>query len=355
MNKPKILFIPGDKKGCGFYRMMLPANAMQEQGLADINVSFVLNGDEMQWADLIVIQRPASWETMEYVRAARSFGKKVIYEIDDYLPGVPLDQPGIKYWDALGGKIGLSFEILKTCDAVTTTTERLGNELRPWNKNVHVLPNFLDEGMWNNVIYTEDFTKKKNDDIVRIGWEGAAGHWSDLELIAEVVKKITDDYPNVRFTLFGYAPKEIFYHFANVQGKCNQCGHENQLEAYEGCDILEYVQKLSNLAFDIGIAPAVTNSFNECKSDLRLREYGMLGIPTVASDIYPYKKAMQDGKTGFIATTANEWDKALRQLIEDKELREMMGKAAKDWAKDQTIQKNIWRHIQCYQKVLSQN
>jgi len=351
----KILYIPGDKKGCGFYRMMMPANAIMEQKLAEVNVSFMLNPQEMEWADLIIIQRPACWEALEYVRAARSIGKKVIYELDDYLQGTPLDNPGVKYWDGMVGKIGVTLEILKNCDAVTTTTQRLANELALWNRNVHVLPNFLDEVMWNNVAYTPEFEQKKKDDIIRIGWEGAAGHWADLELVANIVKKITDDYPKVHFVILGYAPKDIFYHFANVQGKCAHCGQENQLEAYEGVDILEYVQKLSNMAFDIGIAPGVKISFNECKSDLRFKEYSMLGIPTVASDIFPYAESIEEGKTGFVCRTAKEWDTALRLLIDNEQKRKEMGKNAKDWVKDKTIQKNIWRHIQVYQKVLSQN
>ncbi len=354
MSQPKILFIPGDKKGTGFYRMMLPANALMEQKLAEVNVSFTLNGDEMNWAQLIVMQRPANWDALEYVRAARSIGKKVIYELDDYLPGVPLDNPGVRYWDGMTGKVGVSYEIMKSCDAITTTTQRLANELAPWNRNIHILPNYLDEVMWNNIQYSEEFEKKKKDDIIRIGWEGAAGHWADLELVAKVVKKITDDYPKVRFTLFGFAPKEIFYHFANVQGKCAHCGQENQLEAYEGVDILQYAAKLANLAFDIGIAPAVNISFNECKSDLRIKEYAMLRIPIVASDISPYKKSVQQGKTGYICTTAKEWDTALRELIDNEAKRLEMGRNAKMWVKDLTIQKNIWRWVQVYQKVLSQ-
>lgn len=350
----KILFIPGDKKGTGFYRMMMPANAIIEQKLAEVNVSFMLNAEEMHWAELIVMQRPANWEALEYVRTARALGKKVIYELDDYLPGVPLDQPGVKYWDSMIGRAGVSLEVMKNCDAVTTTTPRLANELALWNRNVHILPNFLDEIMWNNVVYTEDFEKKKKDDIIRIGWEGAAGHWADLELIVNVIKKITDDYPKVKFLILGYSPKEIFYHFANVQGRCAHCGQENQLEAYAGVDILKYVQTLSNLAFDIGIAPAVNISFNECKSDLRFKEYSMLGIPTVASGIYPYKESIIQDKTGFICNTAKEWDTALRLLIENKEKREEMGKNAKEWMKDKTMQKNIWRWIEVYQKVLSQ-
>ena len=133
MNKPilvgnrlaRILIIPGDKKGCGFYRMMLPANTLIEQQLAEVNVSFLLSSEEMHWADLIVIQRPSSWDALEYVRAARSFGKKVVYELDDYLPGVIPTNPGIKWWDLMTGTTGRTLEILQNCDAVTTTTQRL--------------------------------------------------------------------------------------------------------------------------------------------------------------------------------------------------------------------------------------
>jgi len=350
----KILFIPADKFGCGFYRMMMPANELINQQLAEVNVSYRLDSNEMQWADLIVMQRPSSWMAMEYIRAARSYGKKIIFELDDYLPGVVPSNPGVKWWDLSLGNAGIAFEIMKTCDGVTTTTQRLANELGLWNRNVFILPNYIDESCWKGMVLSKEFEKRKKDDIIRIGWEGASGHLQDLELIRNVVKKITDDYPKVHFSIFGYAPKDILYVFDNIQSSCKHCGKENQLEVHPTVPVLEYPKKLTELAFDIGIAPAVDISFNACKSDLRFKEHSMLGIPTIASDIDAYKYSIKEGKTGFLVKTAKEWDDSLRLLIEDKKRRLEMGNEAKNWVKDLTIQKNIWRWTDVYKKVLSQ-
>ncbi len=350
--KPNILMIPRDKKGCGFYRMLMPAHEMREQGVANVNISYALGGEEMKWADLIVMQRPSDWDSLDYIRYARSLGKKVIYEVDDYLPGVIPQNPGIKFWDLTAGKAGRSFECMKACDAVTTTTQRLGTELAMWNRRVFVLPNMLDKNMWDNIEFGEDFEKKKKDDIIRIGWEGAAGHRQDLELVRDVVYKIVEDYDNVHFVLFGFTPIDVFHNMWNMEQKCPDCGFNGPLEFYQGCDVLEYPAKMSQLAFDIGIAPAVKISFNECKSDLRFREYSKMGIPTIASDIAAYDTIIH-GKTGYKANTAKEWDKYLRLLIENEAKRKEVGKSAKEWAEEQTIQNNIWRWTDVYQKVLS--
>jgi hypothetical protein len=57
-------------------------------------------------------------------------------------------------------------------------------------------------------------------------------------------------------------------------------------------------------------------------------EAAMLEVPTVASDVLPYRD-IKHGKTGYLATTSNQFTKYLKWLIEDKELRKRIGKAAK--------------------------
>lgn len=79
--------------------------------------------------------------------------------------------------------------------------------------------------------------------------------------------------------------------------------------------------------FDIGIAPLAKNRFNECKSDLKLIEYGAWGLPYVASDVSPYRGYHEDtgGQFGFVCKTSDQWEQALRCLIEEPDVRRHMG------------------------------
>ena len=88
----------------------------------------------------------------------------------------------------------------------------------------------------------------------------------------------------------------------------------------------EYPQELASLGFDIGLAPLRDNHFNRAKSNLRYLEYGALRIPTVASDVEPFKKT---DSSGIIKVTEPEdWFTALSFLIEDEHARKKAGEAA---------------------------
>jgi hypothetical protein len=45
-----------------------------------------------------------------------------------------------------------------------------------------------------------------------------------------------------------------------------------------------YPQKLASLDLDLAIAPLENNQFNDCKSNLRLLEYGACGYPVICSN-----------------------------------------------------------------------
>jgi glycosyltransferase involved in cell wall biosynthesis len=67
----------------------------------------------------------------------------------------------------------------------------------------------------------------------------------------------------------------------------------------------------------------------------------MVGLPVVASHVESYAHSIVNGENGFIAKNSKDWLKYLRRLVEDAELRDEMGRAAKQLAESRTIDKNI--------------
>lgn len=65
----------------------------------------------------------------------------------------------------------------------------------------------------------------------------------------------------------------------------------------------------------------------------------MFKIPTIASRVYPYfmpignKEVIKDGETGLLVKD-NEWEKALEDLILNKEKRVKLGENAYNFIKD---------------------
>jgi glycosyltransferase involved in cell wall biosynthesis len=85
---------------------------------------------------------------------------------------------------------------------------------------------------------------------------------------------------------------------------------------------------------DIGVLPVLDKPENEWKFFLKLVQYLMSGLAVVADRAGSNADVIQDGVNGFIVDTPEQWTERLSQLIEDRELRERMGRAARQTALD---------------------
>jgi hypothetical protein len=84
-------------------------------------------------------------------------------------------------------------------------------------------------------------------------------------------------------------------------------------------DFRLYPQALARLDLDLAIAPLEIHAFNECKSNLRLLEYGAMGWPVICTDIYPY----QNAPVTRLPNDPQKWISTIReQLAEPDALRE---------------------------------
>ena len=75
------------------------------------------------------------------------------------------------------------------------------------------------------------------------------------------------------------------------------------------------------------------NLFNECKSNLRLLEFGICGIPVVCTDIRPYQN---DLPVTRVRNRYKEWVEAIRLHINDldataKRADELQARVQNDW------------------------
>ena len=360
VNKPdrlRLLFIPRDQKGCGFYRMMVPANEIKKQDLADVIVNFAWDWQAVNWAQIIIVQRPTDPRYYEWWEQAATQGKKIIYELDDFVNALAPSNPSFEFWNPFGANFARAMKLMKKAHAVQTTTDRLRNEYSLWNNRISVLPNYLDSTIWDVPAWTaskwDEYYKRKNDGIIRIGWAGAASHYEDLQSIEDVITKICQKYKNVHFCLMGYHGKDLFQKIPLAKSACPNCGEQGQLEKLSGIKLLYYPSKLREVAFDIGIAPLIETGFNQGKSDIKIKEYAAVGIPVVATKMKPYSESVKEGFTGFLASNAKEWYDALELLIKDEVLRQKMGKNNYRWYKQNTIDKHIYKWIEFYTKVAS--
>ena len=298
-----------DTSALAVIRILGPANQSGirvatgvENGL--IHLATVSDGD------IVVIQRDFCKEVYAYaevVSLAHAQQKPVVLDIDDLLFELPEDHPdrikGI-YTDAL---FPLLFAIMEA-DLVTVSTEILRDYLLPYNPNIKVVPNYLNDSIWHLQLPAP---VRDDEGPVVIGYMGGNSHQPDLVMVLPSLLKIHQKYPGkIRFHFWGITPPEEIRPYSQVDWSPPLSN-----------DYEDFVKYFQTQTADIMIAPLCENLFNSCKSALKFLEYGAIGVAGVYSRMRPYADVITDGKEGFLASNLEEWESCLSNLIEHPQLR----------------------------------
>lgn len=291
---PVTLVHPADLYGCGHYRVLKPFAALKEAGLIDGMASCgLLQVADLQRCapDVIILQRQIGDERLEAMRRIQKFSQAfTVYELDDYLPNLPLKSVhrGQMPKDVLKSlRRGL-----QCVDRFVVSTEALAEAFAGLHGDIRVVNNYLPVNWWGELA-----AQRRQGRKPRVGWAGGAGHTGDLELIADVVKALADE---VEWVFMGMCPAKLrpYVH-----------------EVHDGVAIDAYPAALAALNLDLALAPLEQNLFNECKSNLRLLEYGACGFAVVCSDVRCYQ---QDGlPVTRVKNRFKDWLDAIRQHISD--------------------------------------
>lgn len=81
---------------------------------------------------------------------------------------------------------------------------------------------------------------------------------------------------------------------------------------------------------DVGIMPLPDEPFTRGKCGYKLVQYMAAGLPVVASPVGINSRIVDAGKTGFLASSKEEWIQALVMLFHNAGMRSIMGKAGRE-------------------------
>jgi glycosyltransferase involved in cell wall biosynthesis len=84
------------------------------------------------------------------------------------------------------------------------------------------------------------------------------------------------------------------------------------------------------LTSDIGLAPLPDNLFTRGKCGFKILQYAAAGLPMVVSPVGVNAEYVNDGVNGFHAADTQQWVERISKLIENRQLREQMGQAARE-------------------------
>lgn len=233
-------------------------------------------------------------------------------------------------------------QIVNHADALTTTTPRTAEWMRQEcsPRRVEVFPNMVRFDDYPQVHLLTNPAK------VRILWQGGANHYLDWLPLREAVGNITKKYKNVHWIMWG-----VQYPWAM------ELIPPDRMTFLPWADYAEYKLRRVMIGDDISLAPLHDSSFNQCRSAIKWYEASVQVRPsaTLAQNTGPYADEIQDGQTGLLFNTPEEFEEKLSRLIEDVDERKRLGANAKDWVSEhRDAFKEVPKQIKFFEELREQ-
>jgi ubiquinone/menaquinone biosynthesis C-methylase UbiE/glycosyltransferase involved in cell wall biosynthesis len=272
--------------------------------------------------------------------------KKLVTECDDWLFDVPAYNIASNPYKPGSEKERVAYEQIELSDAVIASTSFIKEGLQNFfpEKKIYVVPNSLDFNVWDN-LKGDGKCEPKKEGVIRIGFSGCGNHNGDLEIVKPVLLSLLEEFPNLEIIMSGY-----FECFKDIKDP-------RFMVPGRWVNIHEFPNMVAGWNLDIGIAPLRDNNFNRAKSNLRWLEYSALQIPTVASNVRPFKESFIEGieplhhDNILLASSKEDWYSKLKTLIQSGNLRYQYGQSA---YKDVKERFNMDKTALFYKQVLEE-
>jgi len=267
--------------GCSWYRAILPLQASGKKrgedwvagidGLTSpvgVAVRDAETGTVMK-PDVLVLVRCGTADQIEWVRCALRAGQRIVVDIDEALWLVPPtnEAHGASRMDPTADDSAYwLLQLVTLCDRVTTTTEKLADEIDRWyRKNtrgrtppIRVVPNMVDVVQW----------QKAGEPPERVfAWTGSTRH-RDYELRA--IEALGDVVRAVGWEPLHIGPGELSG-WRNVPGRPVEEWHTTAR------------------LYRVALAATVASTFSDCKSHIKALEAAAAGRVPVVTKTKPYR------------------------------------------------------------------
>lgn len=350
----RVVCYPADTGGCGFFRIIWPAQLLAAAG-HDVEIRPPENrglklrigpGDhvddvlDVDGVDVIVFQRLTHQWMAEAVPLLRAKGIAVVVDVDDDLTTVHPRNPAYESMHPrFAGRMDPATRQVRrhswqhlaaACREATLVTVSTPALLERYARHGrgHVLYNHLPDSYYG-IPHT---------DSAVIGWPAAlASHPDDPSAVGGAVARLVGEGADFRVVGDPTATGAAFGLPFDPPGRTG-VGIDGWPAAVAG-DI------------GVGIAPLADTKFNAAKSWLKPLEMSALGVPWVASPRAEYVRLHEHG-AGVLADTPRRWYRELRRLVDSEPLRTERAEAGRAVAEELRLSANAWRWAEAWERAL---
>lgn len=265
--------------------------------------------------DVAFIGRYTQPEAAQLARRLTERGMGVVWDYDDAV----VREERRAGFDAIAAVV----------DVITTTNDALADVYRELGaRTVIPVPNYLTRP-------SLAAPRRKHEGTVLgyIGWIDHQDDWDALELQG-VVEDLLDVHDDLRVESVGPIDLRL------------------PAERYHSYGVLQFDQLPVAIAgFDLAIAPLIDKPGNSTRSDIKLKEYAIAGVPWLASDFGPY--AGYGEQEGGRLVAGDDWFDEIHRLLSDNKARRKLAKQGQKWAKEQTLDRNASQWLAALQEAVA--
>jgi len=265
--------------------------------------------------DVAYIGRYIQPEAVQLARRLTAGGMGVVWDNDD---------------DVVRPERRAGFDgMAEVVDVITTTNEALAERYRSYGaRTVMPIPNFLTRASLMA-------PRRKHDGIV-LGYAGWIDHQDDWDALG--LQGIVEDLLDIHHDLHVESVGPIDLRLPS--------------DCYRSQGVLPFDQLPQAIAgFDVAIAPLIDKPGNDTRSDIKLKEYAIAGVPWLASPYGPYVDYGEE-QGGWLVED-DQWFDALNALISDGKTRKKLAKRGQKWAKDQTLERNVGYWVEALEQAMA--
>jgi len=313
---------------CFHYRVRQKQYLLEQLGVA----CTVVDPDDapaavsaVQLASLVIVFRlPLSAGVRQSMAQAQRLGARVVFEVDDAVYRRDLierNQNVLSLPKSVQRAVIVGadeyLETMRTADACLASTQALAEDMaRVSGKPAMHVENGIDPDMVKVAAGIDADPRPSRREGLWITYgSGSTAHDEDFALAAPGLAQVMAADPEVGLKLIGPVGLP-----APLQGFADRVWR---------LDALPYGEYLRELAdSDLTIAPLADDAFNNFKSQVKVLEAGLLGVPLVASRTL-YDRYVEDGVSGVLCSPA-QWPQALTQVVGDEPFRKQLGTAGRE-------------------------
>lgn len=255
-------------------------------------------------ADVVFFRGPVfDYGPPLFERVIHLFNSHMVYDIDDAVWERPayVSSPFLALVD-----FDWTWKMCQMCAHGIVGNKYLKECVEPHNPNVTIIPTCVDMDRHPAKRYPLPDSQRP----VVLGWTGQHNNLGYFEIIEDVLRDLAKKY---RIVLS--VATSMDYHLDGIE----VINHR-----WEITHELDYLQEA-----DIGLMPLTRSKRALGKCAFKALEYMGVGTPCVISPVGMNAEIIEDGVTGFLAETPEEWYQKLEALIADHDLRERIGRAAR--------------------------